>query len=147
MPVDRPTLARLYAGEQGRAWDRIEREGPSTYWEENVVGGRRLARRTIVHWLEPLTKQTVLDAGCGFGSLGAHLAGLGAKVLGIDLLPRFRGCAARQGAALRDRRPPLAGLSARHLHHGDPRRGPRGLSARGTGRAASARSPSGARDG
>jgi SAM-dependent methyltransferase len=90
MPMDRAALASLYAGEPGRAWDRIEREHPSTYWEENVIGGRRLARRTIVHWLEPLGRQTVLDAGCGAGGLGAHLATLGARVIGVDLLARFR---------------------------------------------------------
>jgi SAM-dependent methyltransferase len=90
MAMDRAALARLYAGEPGRAWNRIERERPSTYWEENVIGGRRLARRTIVHWLEPLTRQTVLDAGCGAGGLAAHLASLGARVIGVDLLARFR---------------------------------------------------------
>jgi SAM-dependent methyltransferase len=91
MAVDRATLERLYSGEPGRASERVERERPSTYWEENAIGGRRLARRTIVHWLEPLGRHTVLDAGCGTGSVGAHLAGLGAKVVGIDLLPRFLG--------------------------------------------------------
>jgi SAM-dependent methyltransferase len=90
MAIDRAALERLYSGEPGRVWDRIERERPATYWEENAIGGRRLARRTIVHWLEPLTRHTVLDAGCGAGALGVHLAGLGAKVVGIDLLPRFR---------------------------------------------------------
>jgi SAM-dependent methyltransferase len=110
MPVDRATLSRLYAGEQGRAWDRIESERPSTYWEENVIGGRRLARRTIVHWLEPLTRQTVLDAGCGAGGFAAHLAGLGARVVGIDLLPRFRAAPRVKGLrfAVGDIRQPAA---------------------------------------
>jgi SAM-dependent methyltransferase len=114
MSVDRAALARLYAGEQGRAWDRIERERPSTYWEENVVGGRRLARRTIVHWLEPLTRQTVLDAGCGAGGLAAHLAGLGATVVGIDLLPRFRAAPRVKGLrfAVADVRQPAGRVGA-----------------------------------
>ncbi len=114
MSIDRTALARLYAGEHGRAWDRIENERPSTYWEENVIGGRRLARRTIVHWLEPLTRQTVLDAGCGAGGLAAHLAGLGAKVVGIDLLPRFRSAPRVKGLrfAVADVREPAGSAGA-----------------------------------
>lgn len=117
MTLDHATLEQLYSGEPGRAWDRIERERPATYWEENAIGGRRLARRTIVHWLEPLTRQTVLDAGCGTGALGVHLAGLGATVLGIDLLPRFRPVPRVAGlrfavADLRERVAPRAAFTA-----------------------------------
>ena len=90
MAVDRATLERLYAGEPGRISDRVERERPATYWEENAIGVRSLARRTMVHWLEPLGRHVLLDAGCGTGVVGAHLAALGAKVVGIDWLPRFR---------------------------------------------------------
>ena len=106
-----------------------------------MIGGRRLARRTIVHWLEPLTRQTVLDAGCGAGGLAAHLAGLGAKVVGIDLLPRFRSAPARQGTALRDRGRPRAGGARGSVHHRDSAGGARGLSARGAGRIWCGRSP------
>ena len=89
MTADRDALALLYAGEHGRAWRRVELERPATYWEENAVAGRRLARRTITRWLEPVAAQTVLDAGCGSGALARHLAELGAAVVGIDVLPRF----------------------------------------------------------
>jgi SAM-dependent methyltransferase len=117
MPVDRATLESLYAGERGRIWDRVERERPATYWEENVVGGRRVASRTIVHWLEPLTRQTVLDAGCGAGGLAVRLAGLGARVVGVDLLPRFRDAPRVAGlrfvvADLRERVSPLSSYTA-----------------------------------
>ncbi len=131
MPVDRATLARLYAGEQGRAWDRIERERPSTYWEENVVGGRRLARRTIVHWLEPLTRRPCSTPAAASGSLGAHLAGLGARCSASTCCrasaraPRVKGLR----FAIADVRAPVC--PPRHVHHRDPRRGARGLSARG----------------
>ena len=96
MATDRDQLSRLYAGEGGRSWDRVEREQPATYWEENAVAARRLARRTIARWLEPLAAQRVLDAGCGTGALGCHLAALGAMVVGVDLLPRFERSAGRR---------------------------------------------------
>ncbi|QFZ22693.1 class I SAM-dependent DNA methyltransferase [Saccharothrix syringae] len=43
----------------------------------------------------------VLDAGCGPGQVTAHLAGLGASVLGVDLSPRMVGIARREHPDLR----------------------------------------------
>ncbi|HVR29471.1 MAG TPA: methyltransferase domain-containing protein [Thermoanaerobaculia bacterium] len=95
MATDRAELARLYAGDHGRSWSRIELERPATYWEENAVAARRLTRRAISAWLEPLDLQIVLDAGCGAGALARHLVGLGAGVTALDVLPRFADAARR----------------------------------------------------
>jgi len=62
---------------------------------------------TLIHrtWAEflktwlPQTKATILDIGCGTGSLSVLLAGLGHKVTGIDLSPAMVSHAQAKAAA------------------------------------------------
>lgn len=89
MAITRDDLMDRYSSRTGRIWSRVESERPTSYWEQNRVGGRRLARRLIDRWLDPAAEQYVLDAGCGLGRVAEHLAGRGARVVGLDLLPRF----------------------------------------------------------
>jgi len=87
-------VAGLYRTGPGRDfWDRIEDERPHSYPEENLALGRRREAALLLAWLEDrpegLTGQRILDAGCGRGWLALHLASGGARVLGVDLVPRF----------------------------------------------------------
>lgn len=85
-------VAQLYRGPGGRFWDRIEDERPGTYPEENLALGRRSEAAVLSAWLaDPhgLAGMRLLDAGCGRGRLALHLASRGARVTGIDLVPRF----------------------------------------------------------
>ena len=86
---DRSSLALRYRGAYGRYWERVERSRPTSYWEQNLVAVRRQARRLLMRWLDPLSEQTVVDVGCGLGALSLQLARQGARVVGLDLLPRF----------------------------------------------------------
>lgn len=87
-------VAGLYREGPGRDfWDRIEDERPRSYPEENVALGRRKEAALLLAWLEDrpegLTGQRILDAGCGRGRLSLTLASRGARVCGVDLVPRF----------------------------------------------------------
>jgi magnesium-protoporphyrin O-methyltransferase len=69
------------------------------YGEEQCTGFRRIVRQghrqvvdTVLSWLRPqnsVESQTVLDAGCGTGSLSIPLAQAGAIVHGIDFSERM----------------------------------------------------------
>lgn len=103
-------VAGLYREGPGRDfWDRTEDERPHSYPEENLALGRRREAALLLAWLEDrpegLTDQRILDAGCGRGRLALHLASGGARVLGVDLVPRF---APRTLAAARRRELSLA---------------------------------------
>ena len=82
-------LIPIYQGSAGRAWDRIERGQPRSYWEEHFVLGRRKVTRLLLSWMDPVAKRHFLDAGCGWGETARALAKLGSEVTAVDLLPRF----------------------------------------------------------
>ena len=79
-------LRSLYSGEAGETWTHIERESPTTYWEENAILGRRDTYELLLERLQPITGRRVLDAGCGRGLLARRLAAEGALTTGVDLL-------------------------------------------------------------
>jgi len=79
-------LRGLYTGEVGETWTRIEREAPTTYWEENAILGRRDTYAALLDTLKPIEERRILDAGCGRGLLARRLAGEGALVTGVDLV-------------------------------------------------------------
>jgi SAM-dependent methyltransferase len=79
-------LSTLYTGEFGATWSRIERESPATYWEENAILGRRDTYELLLGRLQPVVGRRILDAGCGHGLLSRRLAGVGARVTGVDLV-------------------------------------------------------------
>jgi SAM-dependent methyltransferase len=79
-------MRALYAGEHGEVWARVEREAPSTYWEENAVLGRQDTFGALLERLQPIAGRRVLDAGCGYGLLARRLAGAGARVTGVDVV-------------------------------------------------------------
>lgn len=85
-------VAQLYYGPGGRFWDRIEDERPGTYPEENLALGRRREAAVLSAWLgdpDGFAGLRVLDVGCGRGRFALHLASQGARVTGVDLVPRF----------------------------------------------------------
>ena len=101
--LNEATLQRVrarYEGEHGRAWERIETARPASYFEENVAFGRRPFVRRLLEWLEPQAGLRVLDGGCGLGRVAAELAGHGASVTGIDLVPRFVEAARRTASSV-----------------------------------------------
>ncbi|MDH3207750.1 MAG: methyltransferase domain-containing protein [Gemmatimonadota bacterium] len=79
-------LSGLYTGEVGETWTRIEREAPTTYWEENAILGRRDTYAALLDRLQPIRERRILDAGCGRGLLARRLAAEGALVTGVDLV-------------------------------------------------------------
>lgn len=92
-------IAAAYSGEGERFWSRIELGRPATYPEENLVYGRREEAALIRDWLGDLAGRRVLDAGCGRGTLALELARSGARVTGVDLVPRFAAAARAAVAA------------------------------------------------
>jgi SAM-dependent methyltransferase len=79
-------MRALYSGETGQVWERLGRESPATYWEENSVLGRRDVYQVLRAHLQPLVGRRILDAGCGLGLLARRLAREGARVTAVDLL-------------------------------------------------------------
>lgn len=68
------------------AWARLTSDAPVSGVRAKVRAGRDRMRRTLSGWLPgDLTGRTVLDAGCGPGTLAVELAARGARVVGVDL--------------------------------------------------------------
>lgn len=70
------------------AWARLTSDAPVSGVRARVRAGRERMRTTLASWLpDDLAGVTVLDAGCGPGTLAVELAGRGARVVGVDLSP------------------------------------------------------------
>jgi len=68
------------------AWARLTSDAPVSGVRAKVRAGRDRMRRTLSGWLPgDLTGFSVLDAGCGPGTLAVELAARGARVVGVDL--------------------------------------------------------------
>jgi SAM-dependent methyltransferase len=88
-----------YEGQHGRAWERVETARPQSSFEENLVFGRKPLVARLIEWLGPGAGLKVLDGGCGLGHVAAEIAGHGATVTGVDLIPRFVDAARQNSAA------------------------------------------------
>lgn len=68
------------------AWARLTSDAPVSGVRARVRAGRDRMRGTLSGWLpEDLSGISVLDAGCGPGTLAVELAARGARVVGVDL--------------------------------------------------------------
>ncbi|OAA39347.1 Methyltransferase domain-containing protein [Metarhizium rileyi] len=103
--VAHETLARVYASSSVTATRTLYDEWAKTYDEEmadqsqNYVGPA-LASACVLEMLGPenMARASILDAGCGTGLVGLHLAKAGARNIdGIDLSPGMLDIARKTG--------------------------------------------------
>jgi SAM-dependent methyltransferase len=63
------------------------------------LAGKPLDRALLAAFLEHCAGGAIGDLGCGPGHIGAHLAGLGARIVGIDLSEQMCALAGQRGLA------------------------------------------------
>ena len=70
------------------AWAALTSDAPVSRIRRTVRRGRDAMRETLMSWLpEDLTGSTLIDAGCGTGTLAIEAAQRGAEVVAVDLSP------------------------------------------------------------
>ena len=70
------------------AWAALTSDAPVSRIRRTVRRGRDAMRETLMDWLpEDLTGSTLIDAGCGTGTLAIEAAQRGAEVVAVDLSP------------------------------------------------------------
>ena len=70
------------------AWATLTSDAPVSRIRRTVRRGRDAMRETLLSWLpEDLSGSTLIDAGCGTGTLAIEAAQRGAKVVAVDLSP------------------------------------------------------------
>lgn len=87
------------------AWERLTSDAPVGRVRATVRAGRDRMRAILLDWLpEDMQGMTLLDAGCGTGSLAVIAAERGARVTGVDVSATLLEVAyERTPEALRDR--------------------------------------------
>ena len=70
------------------AWAALTSDAPVSRIRRTVRRGRDAMRDTLLSWLPAdLTGSTLIDAGCGTGTLAIEAAQRGAEVVAVDLSP------------------------------------------------------------
>ena len=70
------------------AWAALTSDAPVSRIRRTVRRGRDAMRDTLLNWLPAdLTGSTLIDAGCGTGTLAIEAAQRGAEVVAVDLSP------------------------------------------------------------
>jgi len=70
------------------AWAALTSDAPVSRIRRTVRRGRDAMRETLLSWLpEDLSGSTLIDAGCGTGTLAIEAARRGADVVAVDLSP------------------------------------------------------------
>ena len=70
------------------AWAALTSDAPVSRIRRTVRRGRAAMRDTLLSWLPAdLTGSTLIDAGCGTGTLAIEAAQRGAEVVAVDLSP------------------------------------------------------------
>lgn len=70
------------------AWAALTSDAPVSRIRRTVRSGRDAMRATLLSWLpEDLNGSTLIDAGCGTGTLAIEAAQRGAEVVAVDLSP------------------------------------------------------------
>ncbi len=82
----RDQLTTYFDETAANAWRALTSNNPVSRVRETVRAGRDEMRTTLLDWLPPdLSGTTLLDAGCGTGSLSIDAARRGARVIAIDV--------------------------------------------------------------
>lgn len=82
-------------------WARLTSDAPVSKIRETVRAGRDRMRAMILSWLPAdMTAATLLDAGCGTGSLSVEAARRGAHVTAVDIAGNLVGVAGERAGDL-----------------------------------------------
>lgn len=82
-------------------WARLTSDAPVSRIRETVRAGRDRMRALILSWLPAdMSAATLLDAGCGTGSLSVEAARRGARVTGVDIAGSLVGVAGERAGDL-----------------------------------------------
>lgn len=82
----RDQLTTYFDQTAAKAWQALTSTDPVNGIRRTVRAGRDDMRRTLLDWLpDDLSGKTLLDAGCGTGTLSIEAAERGANVVGIDV--------------------------------------------------------------
>lgn len=95
----RDQLTTYFDETAASAWQALTSNNPVSRLRATVRAGRDEMRRTLLDWLpEDLSGATLLDAGCGTGSLAIDAARRGASVIAIDVAGNLVDIAARRAS-------------------------------------------------
>ena len=109
----RQALETYFDSTARQAWIDLTSDAKVSGIRATVRAGRDAMRATLLSWLpNDLRRTTLLDAGCGTGSLAVAAACRGAEVTGIDV-------AAGLVEVARDRTPSFIGHGRIHWRSGD----------------------------
>ena len=82
-------------------WARLTSDAPVSRIRETVRAGRDRMRAMILSWLPAdMTSATLLDAGCGTGSLSVEAARRGSRVTAVDIAGALVGVAGERAGDL-----------------------------------------------